>query len=108
MAVATNLPFALAPGLGINAVVAFESIIGRELPWPVGMSVVVIEGVLALVLVVAGLREAIMRAVPLSLKLRSASASGCSSRSSGCARAASWSTTRRPASASATSPAGRR
>jgi len=69
MAAATNLPLALAPGLGINAVVAFEVIIGRKLPWPVGMSVVVIEGVLALVLVVAGLREAIMRAVPLSLKL---------------------------------------
>jgi adenine/guanine/hypoxanthine permease len=44
-------------------------IIGRGLPWPVGMAVVVVEGLLAVVLVVAGLREAIMRAVPLSLKL---------------------------------------
>ena len=69
MALATNLPLALAPGLGINAVVAFDVILGRKLPWPVGMSVVVIEGLLALVLVIAGLREAIMRAVPLSLKL---------------------------------------
>ena len=69
MALATNLPFALAPGLGINAVVAFEVIIGRGVPWPVGMAVIVIEGLLAVVLVVAGLREAIMRAVPLSLKL---------------------------------------
>jgi adenine/guanine/hypoxanthine permease len=69
MGLATNLPLALAPGLGINAVVAFEVIIGRRLPWPVGMAVVVIEGLLALVLVIAGLREAIMRAVPLPLKL---------------------------------------
>jgi AGZA family xanthine/uracil permease-like MFS transporter len=69
MALATNLPFALAPGLGINAVVAFDVILGRGLPWPVGMAVVVIEGLLALVLVLAGLREAVMRAVPLSLKL---------------------------------------
>ncbi len=69
MALATNLPFALAPGLGINAVVAFDVILGRNLPWQVGMAVVVIEGLLALVLVIAGLREAIMRAVPLSLKL---------------------------------------
>src|ERR687894_1992482 len=69
MALATNLPFALAPGLGINAIVAFDIILGRNLPWQVGMAVVVIEGLLALVLVLAGLREAIMRAVPLSLKL---------------------------------------
>jgi len=69
MGLATNLPFALAPGLGINAVVAFDVIIGRELPWPVGMAVIVIEGLIALVLVLLGLREAIMRAIPLSLKL---------------------------------------
>jgi adenine/guanine/hypoxanthine permease len=69
MALATNLPFALAPGLGINAVIAFDVILGRHLPWQVGMSVIVIEGLVALVLVIAGLREAIMRAVPLSLKL---------------------------------------
>src|SRR4051812_5952298 len=69
MALATNLPLALAPGLGINAVVAFEVIVGRNLDWPVGMAVVVIEGLVALVLVLLGLREAIMRAVPLPLKL---------------------------------------
>lgn len=69
MGLLTNLPFALAPGLGINAVVAFDVILGRKLEWPVGMAVIVIEGVLALVLVIAGLREAVMRAVPLSLKL---------------------------------------
>ena len=69
MALATNLPFALAPGLGINAVVAFDIILGRGVPWQVGMAVVVIEGLVAVVLVLAGLRTAIMEAVPLSLKL---------------------------------------
>jgi AGZA family xanthine/uracil permease-like MFS transporter len=69
MALTTNLPFALAPGLGINAVVAFDIIIGRGLPWQVGMAVVVIEGLVALILVLAGLRTAIMHAVPMSLKL---------------------------------------
>jgi AGZA family xanthine/uracil permease-like MFS transporter len=69
MALATNLPFALAPGLGINAVVAFDLVLGRKLPWPVAMSVIVIEGLVALVLVLVGLREAIMRAIPLSMKL---------------------------------------
>ena len=69
MGLATNLPFALAAGLGINAVVAFDLILGRELPWPVAMACIVIEGVVAIVLVLAGLREAIMRAVPQEIKL---------------------------------------
>jgi adenine/guanine/hypoxanthine permease len=69
MGLSTNLPFALAPGLGINAVVAFDLILGRHLPWPVAMSVIVIEGLLALVLVLAGMREAIMHAIPLAMKL---------------------------------------
>src|SRR3954451_22521758 len=50
MGLATNLPFALAPGLGINAVVAFDIVLGRKLAWPVAMSMVVLEGLLALVL----------------------------------------------------------
>src|SRR5918994_1848894 len=69
MGLFTNLPFALAPGLGINAVVAFDIVLGRGLEWPVAMAIIVIEGLIALVLVLAGLREAIMRAVPLPLKL---------------------------------------
>ncbi|HKN93383.1 MAG TPA: NCS2 family permease, partial [Thermoleophilaceae bacterium] len=69
MAVFTNYPFALATGLGLNAVVAFDIILGRKVAWPVGMSCIVLEGVLALILVLAGLREAIMRAIPLSMKL---------------------------------------
>src|SRR3954451_5545422 len=69
MGLATNLPFALAPGLGINAVVAFDIVLGRHLPWQVGMAVVVVEGLVAVVLVLAGLRTAIMNAVPLTLKL---------------------------------------
>src|SRR5689334_25415479 len=35
MGLITNLPFALASGLGLNAVVAFDLILGRKLPWPV-------------------------------------------------------------------------
>ena len=69
MGLATNLPFALASGLGINAVVAFDLVLGRQLPWQVAMACIVIEGVVALILVIAGLREAIMRAVPHEIKL---------------------------------------
>lgn len=69
MGLYANLPFALASGLGINAVVAFDIVIGLKLPWQVAMACVIIEGLLALVLVLAGLREAVMRAVPTSMKL---------------------------------------
>ena len=69
MALLTNYPFALASGLGLNAVVAFDIILGRKLHWPVGMAAIVLEGLLAIVLVLAGLREAVMRAIPVSLKL---------------------------------------
>src|SRR4051812_5778298 len=69
MGLLANYPFALASGLGLNAVVAFDLILGQKVPWPVGMACVVIEGLLAFVLVLAGLREAVVRAVPHSLKL---------------------------------------
>src|SRR5215207_8790784 len=69
MGLTTNLPFALASGLGLNAYVAFTIIIGQDVPWPVAMACVVIEGVLAVLLVLAGLREAIMRAIPHEVKL---------------------------------------
>src|SRR3954454_13597371 len=69
MGLFTNLPFALASGLGLNAVVAFDLILGRKLAWPVAMSCVVIEGLFAVALVLAGLREAIMRAIPHEIKL---------------------------------------
>lgn len=69
MGLIANYPFALASGLGLNAVVAFDVILGRKLEWQVGMAVVVVEGLIALILVIAGLREAVMRAIPNSLKL---------------------------------------
>src|SRR4051795_12024495 len=69
MGLIANYPFALASGLGLNAVVAFDLILGRKIAWPVGMACVVIEGLLAIVIVLAGLREAVVRAVPTSLKL---------------------------------------
>ncbi len=69
MGLTTNLPFALASGLGLNAVVAFDIVQGQEVAWPVAMACIVLEGAIAVVLVLAGLREAVVRAVPLELKL---------------------------------------
>jgi len=67
MGVIGNYPFALAAGLGINAIVAF-TLTGRGLSPAGAMGVIVIEGVLVTIAVLVGLREAIMNAVPVSLK----------------------------------------
>jgi AGZA family xanthine/uracil permease-like MFS transporter len=63
-----NFPIALAAGLGINGVVTFALALGAGLGLAGAMGVVVWEGIVVTVLVVVGLREAIMNAVPLSLK----------------------------------------
>ena len=68
MGVFANRPFALASGMGLNAVVAFSIIIGLKVPWQVGMSVIFVEGIIILLLVLTGLREAVMNAIPLNLK----------------------------------------
>jgi adenine/guanine/hypoxanthine permease len=67
MGLVGNYPFALAAGLGINAIVAF-SLTAKGLDAKGAMGVIVLEGVAITVLVVVGLREAIMNAVPISLK----------------------------------------
>ena len=68
MGVIGNYPLALAAGLGINAIVAFTLVAGKGLTPAGAMGVIVIEGLVITVLVIVGLREAIMAAVPLALK----------------------------------------
>jgi AGZA family xanthine/uracil permease-like MFS transporter len=67
MGLLTNYPFALAAGLGLNAVVAF-SLPALGMTPAQAMGVIVIEGLFITALVLVGLREAIMNAVPLGLK----------------------------------------
>jgi AGZA family xanthine/uracil permease-like MFS transporter len=67
MGVWANYPFALAAGLGINAIVAF-TLTARGLSPAGAMGVIVLEGVAVTILVVVGFREAVMNAVPLALK----------------------------------------
>ncbi|WP_406383489.1 NCS2 family permease [Streptomyces sp. NBC_01618] len=66
MGVGGNLPLALAAGLGLNAVAAFQ--IAPLMAWDDAMGLIVLEGLLICVLVLTGLREAIMHAIPQALK----------------------------------------
>ncbi len=68
MGLVANYPIALAAGLGINGIVAFGLVLGAGLTPAGAMGVIVIEGLVVTVLVLVGLREAIMHAVPLALK----------------------------------------
>ena len=67
MGLVGNYPFALAAGLGINAIVAF-SLTGQGLSPAGAMGVIVWEGLIVTLLVIVGFREAVMNAVPLGLK----------------------------------------
>ncbi|MGC5628297.1 NCS2 family permease [Georgenia sp. Z1344] len=63
-----NFPLAIAAGLGINALLAYTVVSMEGMTWGDAMGLIVLEGIVILVLVLTGLREAIFRAVPPSLK----------------------------------------
>lgn len=63
-----NYPIALAPGMGINAFFAYSICAGMGVPWPVGLGMFFIEGVIILVITMTKLREMVIDAIPLSLK----------------------------------------
>ncbi len=67
MGVIGNMPLALAAGLGINGIVAF-SLTAKGLSPAGAMGVILLEGLVVLVLVLVGFREAVMNAVPIGLK----------------------------------------
>ena len=67
MGLGANFPIALAPGMGLNAVVAFQ-VTGQTGSWQAAMGLVALNGLIVLVLVLAGVREAVMRAIPLDLR----------------------------------------
>jgi AGZA family xanthine/uracil permease-like MFS transporter len=67
MGVFANFPIALAAGLGLNAVVAYSIAGLPDVTWADAMGLVVIEGLIILVLVLTGFREAVFNAVPVEL-----------------------------------------
>lgn len=67
MGLGANFPIALAPGMGLNAVVAFQ-VVEQTGSWQTAMGLVMLNGFVVLALVLAGVREAVMRAIPLDLR----------------------------------------
>ena len=68
MALLANYPFALAPGMGLNAFFAFSICGSMGYSWQAALAAVFISGCLFIIITVTGVREAIVRAIPMELK----------------------------------------
>ena len=68
MAVLANYPFALAPGMGLNAYFAYTVVLSMGYSWQMALLAVFVEGIVFIVLSLTSVREAIFNAIPLTLK----------------------------------------
>ena len=68
MALFANYPFALAPGMGLNAYFAYTVVLGMGYNWETALTAVFIEGLIFIVLSLTNVREAIFNAIPMNLK----------------------------------------
>ena len=76
MGLYARLPFAVAPGMGLNAFFAFTIVLQNKVPWPVALGIVFWAGVLFLVLSLTPVREKVAVAIPPSLRAATAAGIG--------------------------------
>jgi AGZA family xanthine/uracil permease-like MFS transporter len=76
MGLLARLPIALAPGMGLNAYFTYTVVLGQGVPWPTALGAVFISGIVFLFLSVSGVREAVVNAIPLSIKRASGAGIG--------------------------------
>ena len=68
MALMSNYPFALAPGMGLNAYFAYTVVLGMGYTWQMALAAVFVEGLIFILLSLTKVREAIFNAIPMNLK----------------------------------------
>lgn len=68
MGLFTNLPLALAPGMGLNAFFTYTLCLGKGIPWQAALGIVFYSGVLFFLLTLSGLRQKILAAIPKSVR----------------------------------------
>jgi AGZA family xanthine/uracil permease-like MFS transporter len=76
MGLYARLPFAVAPGMGLNAFFAFTIILGRRVPWPAALGIIFWAGALFLLVSLTPLRAAVARAIPRHLRTATAAGIG--------------------------------
>jgi AGZA family xanthine/uracil permease-like MFS transporter len=67
-----KLPFAIAPGMGLNAFFTFTIILGEQIPWPIALGMVFWSGVIFLIISTTPLREKLAESLPHNMKIGSA------------------------------------
>jgi AGZA family xanthine/uracil permease-like MFS transporter len=68
MAFVANYPFALAPGMGLNAFFAFTVVIGMGHSWQFALTAVFLEGIIFILLTIFNIRELIINSIPANVK----------------------------------------
>lgn len=68
MALLANYPFALAPGMGLNAYFAYTVVLGMGYSWKAALAAVLVEGIVFILMSLFNIREAIFNAIPFNLK----------------------------------------
>jgi AGZA family xanthine/uracil permease-like MFS transporter len=76
MGLYAKLPFAVAPGMGINAFFTYTIILGRGVPWPAALGIIFWAGVAFLLISITPVRVTIARAIPASLRIATAAGIG--------------------------------
>ena len=76
MGVYAKLPFAVAPGMGINAFFTYTIILGKGVPWPTALGIIFWAGVFFLFISVTPVRESIAKAIPAELRIAAAAGIG--------------------------------
>jgi len=76
MGLYAKLPFAVAPGMGINAFFTFTIILGKGVPWPTALGIIFWAGVIFLLISVTPIRESIAKAIPTEIRIAAAAGIG--------------------------------
>ena len=76
MGLYAKLPFAVAPGMGINAFFTYTIILGKGVPWPTALGIIFWAGVIFLLISATPIRELIAKAIPAELRIAAAAGIG--------------------------------
>src|SRR5438132_2667571 len=76
MGIYAKLPFAVAPGMGINAFFTYTIVLGKGVPWPTALGIIFWAGVFFLLISVTPIRESIAKAIPTDIRIAAAAGIG--------------------------------
>ncbi|SHE64926.1 putative MFS transporter, AGZA family, xanthine/uracil permease [Marinitoga hydrogenitolerans DSM 16785] len=76
MGLYANYPFALAPGMGLNAYFTYTVVLKMGVPWQVALGAIFVEGIVFILLTVSGARSFVVKAIPQNIKFATSAGIG--------------------------------